>query len=637
MAWMTTVIAALRAWIKRLWLAVCGKAKREPRPISGRRGPKRGGRGPRQPPLSRPELVCRKGSASPTWEVVLSADEGCKVTEVRLGDEFFDFGGRRCRVPSLRGRLAVSCRDGRKHDVPLFEGDPLVFKMRRNWAGEGRRVSRLTSGHFIVLAPAEWHRTGRVSVEPDGFADPEFRVHYFHRDSGGSGESVGGFREWDGSFAADVLELTGRRVHDDSEEGTLFVGDPPALKVPPNVAWARVGEEAKNGWGENFQPASRSLPEVLGGRGGRFFFRVYDSQVDLLGSEAFRYLPDLARIDVDGKEYAPDTVLVPAPTGYSRTEVRLVGADGATLSPTLPSGALQTVEPSGAIGVPPHPDADRVSCGTGPDVRGADIVLDLPRIWWRLEDGRSDPGAWRDTPLGMTREEFRKLARSNASLFLLSRRFESVGAGFDDEPGLPYRRTRDSDRIEIPLAHFANHRQIGERLREDARLAVDLDGRKLPIVTVADDPVPEIVSFAADPPAILAGQEAVLEWTIRNADDARVTLDPNAGVVESRENRRVVRPAETTRYTLVLSVPGNDVSATVMIAVASPPGPGGRPVVRVRSPRGGWRSGKGFSFGELRAAGLTDREAAHRSIPVDRRRRTVHPANVEALGRTRDA
>ena len=261
----------------------------------------------------------------------------------------------------------------------------------------------------------------------------------------------------------------------------------------------------------------------------------------------------------------------------------------------------------------------------------------MPRGGGRLADGRSDPGEWRDTPLAMTREEFRNRARWNASMSVLSRRFDSVRAGFDDEPGQTYRRTGESDRIPIPLDHFADHRQIGRRLNESARFSIEVAGTRLPIVAVSADPAPEIVSFTANPARILAVQAAILELTTRYADDARATLEPDVGVVERDENRRAVRPAETTRYTLTLAVPGGDVSGTVEIAVASPPGPGGRAAARVRSLRGGWRGGKGFSPGELQAAGLTAKTAADRSIPVDRRRRTAHPANVEAIRSLLDA
>ena len=615
------------------------KSKRRPRQFGGKRG-RKAGKPPTErqhSPSFRPELVCRKISASACWEIILTADGECQLAAAHLESAPLDFTDGQCRIPSLNSRLTVSTHDGQEHVVPLFEGGPLIFKLRKNWVGEGRRTSRITSGHFIVIAPNTWQRTGHAPVEADGFADPEFRAHYFHRDAIASDEGADGFREWNDSSVAAGIELTGRRIYDDSDEGELFVGDPPGLKSSPEIEWARVGEEATTGWGKNFQPHRQSLPEALDGRQGRFFLRVYDSDVRMLDSVAFRHLSNLSQIHVNGAEYAQDTVLVPRSTGYPPTSVRFVDSEGSTLSPVLPIGAHQIALPSGAIEIPPCPDADGMTCSLESDARGVNIVLDLPRIWWRLEDGRADPGAWRDTPLVMTREEFRGHADSNVTISLLSKRQASVRAGFDDELDLPYRRTTEEDRIAVPLAHFVDHEEIAQRLHDDACFNVEWAREIVPLIVISADPVPEIVSFTAEPATVVLGEETVLEWITRNAGDARAAMNPDAGVVET-DGTYTVRPAETTRYTLTLTVFGaDDISKTATVTVVSPRTPVERSSPRVMSTGGGWRAGKGFSSSELHDAGLTVKQAADQSILIDRRRRTSHRANVETIRSMLDA
>ena len=114
---------------------------------------------------------------------------------------------------------------------------------------------------------------------------------------------------------------------------------------------------------------------------------------------------------------------------------------GRLKSRTYRNATLSSVALTGRVAVPPHPDADRMSCSLGSGANALNIVLDLPRIWWRLKDGRPDPGEWRDTPLVMTRDEFRAHAYANGTISLLSKRQASVRAGFGDEPDQRYSRT----------------------------------------------------------------------------------------------------------------------------------------------------------------------------------------------------
>lgn len=562
------------------------------------------------------------------WEVILTVGEDCEIAGVQLGGTPLEHTARECRLPSLTGRATVSCQDGQRHEVLLFEDDPLIFKTRNDWSGEARKIARMTSGHFIVIAPAAWERKGRVPVEPDGCADGAFQAHYFHRAATTTDMSLDGFREWGDSQFAAGIELKGRRVFDDSDEGDLFVGEAPSLECSSDVVWVRVGEEAEKGWAKNFLQDHQSLSEILGNRKGRFFLRVYDSEARLLDSAVFRYWPALSRISIDGSDYTEETVLAPTSIGHRAAEVRFVDAEGSTIAPVQAAEGLFATAPSGAIMISPRPDPDPIRCTLESDTSAVNIVLDVPRIWWRLDNGRPDAGKWHDTPLVMTRQYFRELGRSNASMSLWSKRQTAVRAGFDDELSQPYTRNIDDDRIAVPLADFGDHAQIDRRLNDDARFNVEWAGETVSLIVISADPKPEILLFAAEPSTTDAGQGAILKWATEHADDACVAIDPDVGVVGS-DGTFTVRPAETTKYTLTVTAPGIEgTSRTVTVALEQPSKADNRPLARVMSAGGGWRSGKGFSLDELQDAGFTAKKAVEQCIPIDRRRRTLHPLNV---------
>jgi len=52
---------------------------------------------------------------------------------------------------------------------------------------------------------------------------------------------------------------------------------------------------------------------------------------------------------------------------------------------------------------------------------------------------------------------------------------------------------------------------------------------------------------------------------------------------------------------------------------------------KILKPDGKQRSGRGFSPEELEKAGLNPAEAKRLKIPVDKRRKTAHDQNVEAI------
>ncbi len=551
---------------------------REPRDIGGRRrrGPAKSGPRPqpRPQPTPPPELICRK--YGPQWEVVLSATDGCQVEKVWYNGESSDMTRGEYRPPSLAGSLSVAY-DGRRVELPLYEEKPLIFKLQTNWKDPGRLVDSITNGYYLVIAPADWKRTGPCSVEPSGCVDHSFLAHYFHHDKDESPNDIGGFQEYDLPLTRPQIALEGETVFDDSEAGILFGGsDPPQLRPNRDVVWAKVGEESSNGWRENFKPTEQTLAEVLDGREGRLFLRIYNKR--MLDSCQFRYLRGLKEIRMNDDTYTERTVLIPSSTGHRPATVRFIGTDGAVVDPILRTGTTHAAVASGCLIVEPHPDGDVVRCTLSSESGSVDIVLHLPRIWWRLEPGASKPSDWRAKPVTLTRKKFREYADEDTVLKVrLPRRFKSVGVGFDGDLERKYRPTATEDgrcaSLDIPLLDFLDHMQIDQKLHEDALLNIECGGTDLTVIRIDRDrdPMPVIASSASDPP-------------------------------------------------IVKSLPGIDRDL----------------IARVRQPHG-WRCGKGFSYGEIRAAGTTVAHAKCRTMPVDQRRRSAHMANVDAIRKSLDA
>ena len=396
----------------------------------------------------------------------------------------------------------------------------------------------------------------------------------------------------------------------------------------------RVGEEKKNGWkGENFKPDERTLAEALNGRQGRFFVRVYDSDVKLLDKGEFRYLRDLREIRINSEPYTEQTVLVPSLTGHSLTKVHFIGVDGATVRPILPRESSHAEAQRNTLVVRPHLNGDEISCDLECASGRVGIVLNLPRIWWRLESDESESGDWRATSFSVTRQEFREHASANANILLrLPRRMKSVRVGFGVELERVYRHPKERNDIQIPLADFFDYSQVDQRLNEDASFNVDCSGAVLTLIRISADPVPTIIYFTSTPETVGIGEQATLRWETRNAEADGVVIDPEMGAVEPSGSLTVVVPKMTT-YTLRLTASGmDDVTRAVTVTIA-----GEKPFARVRSVGGGWKRGKGFSYCELRSAGLTVVDARRLLMSVDKRRRTKHRANVETIRRLIDA
>ena len=436
--------------------------------------------------IPQPELICYKPLGSWQWEIVLSVPQECNIAEVRHNTTPLSTTNGEYRPLSFSGDLSVKYDDLKPDEFPLFDGKtPLIFKLRDDWEGMGRKMRGITQGHFIVIAPGEWTRTGYVPVESEGCADTKYLAHYFFKDKDLAIDEIGGFKECDIALTQTGFQLSGNCVFDDSEDGEFFVGTPPVLEPKPGITWARVGEEKKDGWlGENFKPADKSLGGVMNRRQGRFFLRVYNEEI-MVDSGEFRYCKDLCEIRVNDQPYSRDMLLAPPSDGHSSISLHFVGTDGNTIHPVLEkNNPYAIIGANGVITVDPNPNGDEIDCSLKSNTGSVDVVIKLPRIWWRIERDDGDTDDWRDTPLVMTRDEFRQYANAGAVIRLrMPLHIRRIHAGFGD----------DLDRSipvadGLPLADFVDYAEIDNPLTEDASLRVQLYGEMvLTLIRVTAD------------------------------------------------------------------------------------------------------------------------------------------------------
>ena len=283
--------------------------------------------------------------------------------------------------------------------------------------------------------------------------------------------------------------MKGKSIPDDSDLGELFGNDAPQLDDDEKwreISWIVVGRE--NGGkvlAKKFLPEllpkekEKILAEVLGERGGWFFVRICDANVDLLHSFPFRRAKGLKNIFVNNQPLGQVTPIVPIKNGHTKTIIRFEG--DLPVRPADDSAGIRE-EPGkeNAFAVLPHSDNDWTKwvLGSGEDCVEAEILL--PRIWWKFIDEKGEEGAWQDTPIEMNREKFRG-AKNEKIRIRFSFRVPEIAVGFDDlnSTDNPTIRTelskdRKTCEAEFRLDDFADYQAIEKPIRKAMDLRVKL-------------------------------------------------------------------------------------------------------------------------------------------------------------------
>lgn len=519
-----------------------------------------------------PELICREQRVN-GWEIVLSIPENRPVEEIKdQSGQKLVLSGNELVLDDYIGKLSIKFSDGRTHAISLINNqNPLIFKLSRNWKGEGREMKQMTKGYFIVMTPNNWQRLQPASVEPSVCANPDFTAHYFFVDPNSDGYGTDGFKENSDLFGESKFELKGETLSDDSDFGELFVRSVPMLEVKEKITWVRVGEENQDGWkGENFclevgPDAISSIQKELAKRCGRFYVRVYEDhgneRVTLVDSGQFRYSSELGTILLDGKEYTHEQYRCPYKDGHSSISLRFLDSNKETIKPDNANKCNQIhVDDNGTVTIGPAYENDRTSWILPSKKGHVEIAIQLHRVWWRVIDPESASANWSGIPLNFTQQRFREYARSAAKIQISLGELEAIHVGFNGNYDRKYRSKNsnsESKIVEIQFSDFLDYPQVDNELTSEASLQINLNED---IITIAN-----------------------IEPTISK-----------------------VKPQDSPQPNLQSLIPE----------------------IKCRN-RTGKKNGKGFSKCEIESAGMNTRNL--NGIPFDRRRKSYHDHNVIKL------
>ena len=419
----------------------------EPRRLPGYRSPTGTYYSSTSVPLSKATVHCRDEGG--VWIIYLKPPDDRDVAAVLHDGQQLAVDSQ-VKINRFTGQIVLEYEDGGRETVALSGSSPLYFRTNEDWEQDGTLSSNHADGYFVVIAPTEMDSEFSTSVHHyESCVDLRFHAHFIEVDKEANA----------GKYGSYPMTLEGLSLYDSADRdahGELYVGQPPKLSVHNMITEARVVEETgfvgENRWGENFNPHTQSLSSVLEGREGRFTVRSYleGSQVRH-ESKTFRYFNSFDSIKLDRQEYSTETMLTPDRKGkYQSAYLRFRSKDGIAKPVKIIDNPLVSVSPEGSIKIPPDPSIKRVTCEFS---NSAFVVIDIPRVWWRLIDGdfRSE---WNETK-EMLPDEFTSKARQGAYIeMILPSSVNAIYVGFGKSSGQRVRKVKDS--ATIPLRDFSD-------------------------------------------------------------------------------------------------------------------------------------------------------------------------------------
>ena len=456
---------------------------------------------PPQPPQCR--FVCYE-ETDRRWVVALAVEAGQDAQSVKQGNNELSANDCRYILENLDDDITVEFQGGHPpKTLKLFQEHKehkfMVFKMRKDWKGEGQKVKTLSSGDYVVFAHKSCgQRIGKPPEEAAQCRYPDFTAHFF---SISENSEKDGFENCSLPFSsAKRFSLKGRSIPDDSDLGELFGNDAPQLddaEERREISWIVVGKENGGKVLDTFRPEEKTLAEVLSERSGWFFVRIYDDNVDLLHSFPFRRAKGLKDIIVNNQPLGKVAPIVPTENGHTKTIVQFEG--DLHVRPADDSNEIcKVTENKNTFAVLPSPNNDGTEwiLGSGEDCVKVEILL--PRIWWKFIKKKGKEGDWQATPIEMERQAFRQAGNEKIRIHF-SFRIPKIVVGFGDlnstdNPTFPTKLSKDQKtcEAELRLDDFADDQAIKKPLSNAMDLRVKLKDSDVvfPIVRIPPDAPP---------------------------------------------------------------------------------------------------------------------------------------------------
>lgn len=522
-----------------------------------------------KPPTRRlPVIKCGLNDEENKWELILNDGDTSTCARVHIDNQTYKIQGGRFVIPSISKEILVESDDGQTGVIDFYKEKPMIFKMKKHWEGEGPMVSSLCRGHYTIIARRDASVAGHAPVESEICKYPDFIAHFRYIDADTPWEDYAEYRDIGIEAGQSHMNLTGKQSYDDSTDGALFCGEVPMLECSSDIDNVRVGDEAVKGWTEEFNPKETNLREVVGERVGWFFLRGY-SKGTMVDSESFRYIRELEEIRVDGKEYLGNTVIQPTPNGYKEAHVEIVGVKPTSLALECCGAGVRMDADKAVIHVTGEYGSDDFVVCYGEGNGKAAVRLRLPRLWWRLVGSKDTKEPWSGEPLTMTRANFEALSEKEYVLQLHMRN-EGTAKERTVQAGFGCNSTKEYSR------------------KKDSN--------------IIDVPLFEFLFH-----------DAVREETAQEINFSVVYSGASFPIILiPPERRRSDSVQERSHKGIAIRAKGD---LTV-------------PLVRKAC---GWRKGRGFSLPELAEIDMSTKDAIHRRLRVDIRRRTCHSVNLSVL------